>query len=108
MHVNGVYAADDKVKGKLGEPAYLEGWIRKLTSFHAGDARYSITFNWKKDQGIPGAIIVKNHHRYEFKLKTLTLEDVPGKGRIHFVCNSWVYPVNKYSYDRIFFANDVS
>ncbi|PQQ06496.1 putative linoleate 9S-lipoxygenase 5 [Prunus yedoensis var. nudiflora] len=31
--------------------------------------------------------------------------DVPGEGRIHFVCNSWVYPADKYKKDRVFFAN---
>ncbi|MCD7446599.1 Arachidonate 5-lipoxygenase [Datura stramonium] len=49
--------------------------------------------------------IIKNFHFYEFFLKSLTLEDVPNHGRIHFVCNSWVYPASKYKSDRIFFAN---
>ncbi|MCE0481752.1 Arachidonate 5-lipoxygenase [Datura stramonium] len=55
--------------------------------------------------GVPGAFIIKNFHFYEFFLKSLTLEDVPNHGRIHFVCNSWVYPASKYKSDRIFFAN---
>ncbi|PQQ06498.1 putative linoleate 9S-lipoxygenase 5 isoform X2 [Prunus yedoensis var. nudiflora] len=39
------------------------------------------------------------------KLHTVTLEDVPGEGRVHFVCNSWVYPAEKYTKDRVFFVN---
>ncbi|OMO61205.1 Lipoxygenase [Corchorus capsularis] len=35
----------------------------------------------------------------------VTLDDVPGHGRIHFVCNSWVYPAHRYKYDRVFFSN---
>ncbi|KAK7831226.1 putative linoleate 9s-lipoxygenase 5 [Quercus suber] len=40
-----------------------------------------------------------------FYLKTVTLEDVPGHGRVHFVCNSWVYPAHRYRYNRVFFSN---
>ncbi|KAK4339634.1 hypothetical protein RND71_041096 [Anisodus tanguticus] len=55
--------------------------------------------------GVPGAFIIKNSHFNELFLKSLTLEDVPNHGKIHFVCNSWVYPASKYKSDRIFFAN---
>ncbi|KAK6911552.1 Lipoxygenase, C-terminal, partial [Dillenia turbinata] len=48
---------------------------------------------------------MKNLHHSEFYLKSVTLEDVPGHGRIQFVCNSWVYPAKHYNYDRIFFSN---
>ncbi|XP_010905215.1 probable linoleate 9S-lipoxygenase 4 [Elaeis guineensis] len=92
-------------RGKVGPPAYLEEWITTLTSLSAGESRFNVTFNWDESQGIPGAVIVKNSHHSEFFLKSLTLEGVPRKGRIHFVCNSWVYPVDKYTYDRVFFAN---
>nr|APC65298.1 putative linoleate 9S-lipoxygenase [Allium cepa] len=93
-------------RGKVGTPAHLEKWITTLSSVAAGEAKFEVKFSWENSYGIPGAVIVKNEQRSEFFLKTLTLEGVPQKGRVHFVCNSWVYPVEKYSYDRIFFAND--
>ncbi|KAK7842091.1 putative linoleate 9s-lipoxygenase 5 [Quercus suber] len=32
--------------------------------------------------------------------------DVPGQGRVHFVCNSWVYPADKYGKDRTYLPSD--
>ena len=86
----------------------MEQSILNLPSLVAGESEFGVTFKYNASQGIPGAIIVKNKHLDQFFLKSITIEDFPGKGRIHFVCNSWVYNVNKYTYDRIFFANDVS
>ncbi|KAJ7972153.1 Lipoxygenase [Quillaja saponaria] len=68
---------ENGLKGKLGKSAHLEDWITTVTPLTAGETAF----------------------------KTLTLEDVPGQGQIHFVCNSWVYPSKKYKTDRIFFAN---
>ncbi|RWW56801.1 hypothetical protein BHE74_00036453 [Ensete ventricosum] len=98
---------DDENKGKIGPPAYLEEWVTTVTSVATGETKFNVHFSWDESQGVPGAIIVKNNHHSEFYVKTITLEGVPNKERIHFVCNSWVYPVDKYKYDRIFFANDV-
>ncbi|CAA6659113.1 unnamed protein product [Spirodela intermedia] len=96
-------------RGKVGNPAYLEKWITTETSLAAGDASFPVTFDWDEQLGTPGAVIVKNHHHGEFYLKSLTLDGVPGpRSRIHFSCNSWVYPVSTYNYDRVFFANDVN
>ncbi|XP_042501243.1 probable linoleate 9S-lipoxygenase 5 [Macadamia integrifolia] len=97
---------DHDMQGRVGAPAFLENWITKVTKpVAAGSCTFQITFDWDESIGIPGAFIVKNLHHNEFFLKTLTLEDVPGKGRIHFFCNSWVYPAERYKSDRIFFAN---
>nr|XP_009407551.1 PREDICTED: probable linoleate 9S-lipoxygenase 5 [Musa acuminata subsp. malaccensis] len=93
-------------KGKIGPPAYLEEWITTMTSVATGETKFTVHFSWDESQGVPGAIIVKNNHHSAFYLKTITLEGVPNKEHIHFVCNSWVYPVDKYKYDRIFFANN--
>ncbi|PKU70072.1 probable linoleate 9S-lipoxygenase 5 [Dendrobium catenatum] len=94
-------------RGLVGEPAYLEPpLIPLLPTVIAGEIKFGVTFHVKEGEGIPGAVIVKNRHLAEFFLKSITIEDFPGKGRIHFDCNSWVYNVTKYTYDRVFFAND--
>ncbi|XP_043691954.1 probable linoleate 9S-lipoxygenase 5 [Telopea speciosissima] len=102
--VNGDPAKE--IRRNVGKPAFLEEWITKITPLIAGASTYNVTFDWDEEaMGIPGAFIIKNMHHSEFYLNTLTLEDVPGKGSIHFVCNSWVYPSHHYKYDRVFFAN---
>ncbi|XP_021817421.1 probable linoleate 9S-lipoxygenase 5 [Prunus avium] len=97
--------SENGFKGKLGEPAYLEDWITTITPLTVGDSAFKVTFDWEEETGVPGAILIKNNHHSEFFLKTITLEDVPREGRVHFVCNSWVYPAEKYTKDRVFFVN---
>ncbi|KAF3640244.1 hypothetical protein T459_08089 [Capsicum annuum] len=92
-------------KGKLGKPAFLENWVSTLTSISAGDATFNVTFDWDESMGFPGAFIIKNYHHSQLYLRTVVLEDVPGHGQLHFVCNSWVYPAHRYKYNRVFFAN---
>ncbi|CAM8931299.1 unnamed protein product [Rhodiola kirilowii] len=91
--------------GIVGKPAYLDDWITSSQEVAAGESCFKVTFDWDEDVGVPGAFIIKNDHPNEFLLKTVTLVDVPSHGRIHFVCNSWIYPLEKYHYDRVFFAN---
>ncbi|KAF6135085.1 hypothetical protein GIB67_040396 [Kingdonia uniflora] len=93
------------LRGKLGKAAYLEEWITTITPLTAGDSAFKVIFDWDESYGNPGAFIIKNLHHSEFYLKTVTLDDVPGIGRVHFVCNSWVYPADRYKYNRVFFAN---
>ncbi|XP_030959758.1 probable linoleate 9S-lipoxygenase 5 [Quercus lobata] len=93
------------LQGKLGRPAYLENWITTITPLVAGESAFKVTFDWDNEIGVPGAFLIKNNHHSEFYLKSLTLEDVPGQGQVHFVCNSWVYPADKYGKDRVFFSN---
>ncbi|KAJ4945389.1 hypothetical protein NE237_014222 [Protea cynaroides] len=76
------------MQGKVGAPAFLEQWITQITPLTAGASN-----------------TYRNMHHSQFYLKTVTLEDVPGIGRILFVCNSWVYPSHRYNYNRVFFAN---
>ena len=95
------------MQGKLGKTADLENWITTITPLIAGESAFKVTFDWDEEIGVPGAFIIRNNHDSEFYLKTLTLEDVPGQGRVHFVCNSWVYPANKYEKDCVFFSNKV-
>ncbi|XP_057959550.1 probable linoleate 9S-lipoxygenase 5 isoform X2 [Malania oleifera] len=96
---------DNLLRGRLGKAAFLEKWITTITSLTAGDTAFTINFDWGEHMGEPGAFIIRNHHRSQFFLKTVTLEDVPGHGQIHFVCNSWVYPAHRYKYNRVFFSN---
>ncbi|XP_074580115.1 putative linoleate 9S-lipoxygenase 4 [Curcuma longa] len=97
-------------RGRMSPPANLEQWTspKLMTSVIEGEAQFNLHFEWDESHGVPGAVIVKNNHLSEFFLKTVTLpKGVPGKSNsITFVCNSWVYPVKNYNYDRIFFAND--
>ncbi|XVE66008.1 hypothetical protein DITRI_Ditri08aG0047100 [Diplodiscus trichospermus] len=95
----------NELRGKLGKPAYLEKWISTVTPLTAGETTFYVTFEWDESIGFPGAFIIKNHHHSQFYLRTVTLDDVPGHGRVHFVCNSWVYPAHRYKYDRVFFSN---
>ncbi|KAK9919840.1 hypothetical protein M0R45_028415 [Rubus argutus] len=96
--------ADQSANGraKLGKPAYLENWMFSLVPLTAGDSAFGVNMEWDDQIGVPGAILVKNNHETEFFLKSVILEDVPGVGRMHFVCNSWVYPARRYKRDRIF------
>ncbi|KAG2401436.1 linoleate 9S-lipoxygenase [Vigna angularis] len=95
--------------GPIGEVAYLEKWVSTISSLTtpATDVEFSITFDWDETMGVPGAFIIKNHHHSQFYLKTLTIEHIPGHGPVKFLCNSWVYPVHRYAYDRVFFANKI-
>lgn len=98
--------SDNKFGAKLGKPAYIENWITKITSVNAEDpATFSVVFDWDESMGEPGAFIIKNNHHNQFYLRTLTLEDVPGHGTIHFNCYSWIYPQHRYNYNRVFFSN---
>ncbi|KAH9326864.1 hypothetical protein KI387_007042 [Taxus chinensis] len=68
-----------------------------------GNNRSSITFKWKTELGVPGALLVKNLHNNEFFLKSVTLSAVPGKlSPLRFYCNSWIYPYDKV--ERVFFS----
>ncbi|XVE81593.1 hypothetical protein DITRI_Ditri15bG0077300 [Diplodiscus trichospermus] len=96
---------ENGLKGKLGKPAYLEKWVTSKTPLTAGETTFSVSFDWDESMGVPGAFIIKNHHRSQFYLRAVTLEDVPAHGPVHFVCNSWVYAARRYKYDRVFFSN---
>ncbi|XP_021897181.1 linoleate 9S-lipoxygenase 5, chloroplastic-like [Carica papaya] len=97
---------ENENRGKMSKEAYLEKWGRTITSLvKVGETALSVRFEWGKKMGVPGAFIIRNYHHSQFYIKTLTLEDVPSHGRLHFVCNSWVYPVHHCKYNRIFFSN---
>ncbi|KAK4266355.1 hypothetical protein QN277_027295 [Acacia crassicarpa] len=97
---------ENGLRGKLGKVTHLENWITTISSVAATtDTEFSVTIDWHESMGVPGAFIIRNHHHSQFYLKTVTLEDIPGHGPVHFVCNSWVYPAHRYKYNRVFFPN---
>ncbi|CAO2147813.1 unnamed protein product [Urochloa humidicola] len=93
-------------KGTVGKPAYLEEAVVSLKYKANMENAFRVNLEWDMSQGIPGAVLVRNLQHDEFFLKKLTLEGVPGKGTVVFFANSWIYPHNLYSQDRIFFTND--
>lgn len=102
-----MYVVADGDRGKVGEP--LEDAISSIKPLgHYGECEVIVNFDWDEGIGVPGAFIIRNNSHSEFYLKSLTLEDIPGQGRIHFVCNSWVYPAKYYKNNRVFFANQAS
>ncbi|GLJ21755.1 hypothetical protein SUGI_0405860 [Cryptomeria japonica] len=90
--------------GKLGKAAFIKKWISTGQNIVSGESKYQVDFKWDFSFGTPGAFLIRNFHHHEFFLKSLTVE-IPEQGNVHFVCNSWVYPVSKYKTDRIFFSN---
>nr|AAF60270.1 lipoxygenase 1 [Arachis hypogaea] len=97
--------SDVNGNGKVVKDTFLEGIIASLPTLELENLAFSIHFEWDDSMGIPGAFYIKNYMQVEFFLKTLTLEDVPNQGTIHFVCNSWVYNSKLYKSPRIFFSN---
>ncbi|CAJ1950883.1 unnamed protein product [Sphenostylis stenocarpa] len=98
--------ADSNGNGIVGRKAYLEGIITSTPTLGVEQSAFDVQFKWDADMGIPGAFIIRNNMQVEFFLVSLTLEDIPNKGTIHFACNSWVYNHKDYEDDRIFFANE--
>jgi len=98
------------LQGKQGKVAYLEKWVSTISCLtSASDAEFWVTFDWDHEKmGVPGAFIIRNHHKSQFYLKTVTIEGIPGHDPVNFVCNSWVYPAHRYTHDRVFFSNKVT
>nr|XP_016439144.1 PREDICTED: probable linoleate 9S-lipoxygenase 5 [Nicotiana tabacum] len=90
------------LKGKLGNPSHLRDENKS-----GSESKFCVTFEWDHEVlGAPGAFIIKNFNTSEFYLKSLTLEaSDPSQDTVQFVCNSWVYPAEKYKSGRIFFVN---
>ncbi|KAI6692453.1 hypothetical protein NL676_020163 [Syzygium grande] len=79
---------ENALQAKLGKPAYLGEWISAITPLMAGDSAFKVTFDWNEEVETPG--------------------DVPGEGRVPFICNSWVYLADWYGKDRVFFSSKVA
>ncbi|XP_021852191.2 probable linoleate 9S-lipoxygenase 5 isoform X1 [Spinacia oleracea] len=105
IYVQLVTDPENDLKGKLGRRTYLKEEITKLTGLGDGETAFRVRFNWNEEVALPGALIIRNEHSSEFYLRTVTLEGAPSHGKIHFLCNSWVYPSHCYQKDRVFFSN---
>lgn len=92
--------ADSSGKGKLGKTTNLNSVSDK--HLLSGDNQYTFKIYFDYDDKSAGAFYIRNLLTTEFFLVSLTLEDIPNIGNIHFDCNSWV--IDKQG-DRIFFAN---
>ncbi|MQL85416.1 hypothetical protein Taro_017933 [Colocasia esculenta] len=89
--------------GKLSREARLKD--RKKTKHgKTKTLTYRVSFRVEPSFGVPGAVLVENGHRHEFFLSSLTLE-MGDSRRIHFDCNSWVYPLSQTKAHRVFFSN---
>ncbi|TYH57030.1 hypothetical protein ES332_D08G061600v1 [Gossypium tomentosum] len=59
--------------------------------------KFKLKFEVTRDFGIPGAFVVENRYKkHEFFLKSF-----------HFYCGSWVYPITKTGFKRIFFSDQL-
>eukprot|EP00253_Pinus_taeda_P007703 PITA_07703 len=99
-------------QGLRSRPAHLEWKYLPSFEYVSKDSKHEISFEWAPEMGIPGAVLVTNNHSREFFLKELSIQ-IPGKGHIRFLCNSWIYPkwmsaiYSNLIAERVFFANNV-
>jgi hypothetical protein len=111
--------------GKLSHEMEIENWMESpspsdttsdsSTGGGTYESRFDLEFKVKKEFGVPGAFIIRNHHRNEFFLKSVTIEVKAAQGdeesdhnsTVHFICDSCIYNTKAYKSDRIFFSNKV-
>ncbi|XP_045790608.1 seed linoleate 9S-lipoxygenase-like [Trifolium pratense] len=93
-------------KGLVGKETFLSKHLPQLPTLGARQDAFSIFFEYDANFGIPGAFYIRNYTQAEFFLVSVTLDDIPNRGSVQFVCNSWIYNFKSYKNDRIFFTND--
>ncbi|KAL3676007.1 hypothetical protein R1sor_025955 [Riccia sorocarpa] len=104
---------------KLSQKAKINNWATQGDAGNsvlgAEDFVFNIGFKLPDDFGEPGAILVRNNHKAQFFLESITLEysaadgavGSKGTNRIEFPCYSWIYNTSYYTKDRVFFSNKV-
>jgi lipoxygenase len=68
---------------------------------------YKIKLHVDSHFGTPRAFVIQNKHKKKFYLLSASIETCTNR-IIHFDCNSWIYPIKKTKFDRLFFSNRVS
>ena len=71
--------------------------------------KFKLKFEVVRGFGPPGAFVIENTGKYEFFLKSATLQysNPIDKQEFDFYCSSWVYPLDKTGVKRVFFSNQV-
>lgn len=94
----------------LSNEVPFPGWPQ-LETLEAQNIPFHLKFIVPNTFGVPGAILVKNHHPNEFLLVSFTLDLPPDSKNVihhaHYVTNSWVYNTDSTTNGRVFFHNKV-
>jgi lipoxygenase len=105
----------DTGKGWLSEKAYFKECGSKK-HHHGNDnvedtqtkiKTYKIKLHVDSHFGTPRAFVIQNKHKKKLYLLSASIETCTNR-IIHFDCNSWIYPIKKTKFDRLFFSNRVS
>ncbi|XP_058743456.1 linoleate 9S-lipoxygenase-like [Vicia villosa] len=99
-------------KGWLSEKAYFKECGSKKhrhDDVDVDDAQtkiktYKIKIHVDAYFGTPRAFVIQNKHNKKFYLLSASIETCTNR-IIHFDCNSWIYPIKKTKFDRLFFSN---
>jgi len=68
---------------------------------------YKIKLQVDSHFGTPRAFVIQSKQNRKFYLLSAAIETCT-KRIIHFDCDSWIYPIKKTKFDRLFFSNRVS
>lgn len=95
----------DTGKGKLSDKAYLKEDGNKGHNRDAQTMTYKTKIQVESHFGTPRAFVVQNKYKKFFLLRASI--ETSNSRIIHFDCNSWIFPIKKTKFDRLFFSNRV-